>query len=205
MLFRSELDLLGLLDVGGRARLGQVELDGIGEQRRRHDEDHQQHQHHVDQRHHVDLGQVVVVLAGKASEGHVGVLLGGSVLGLGASQGDDLVANGKRHKPTQKLPGSTSPDLYSDQAGNPKFVVKKGGAKGQNDADFTANKIYDALAGTLGTHAVKSRIIDGKLVNGFIQGGRTISDLSPEEFNKLNIKGKIKGSLAADALLANWD
>ena len=50
-----ELDLLGPEIVGLRARLRQLELDRLRQQRRGDDEDDEQHQHHVDQRDHVDL------------------------------------------------------------------------------------------------------------------------------------------------------
>ena len=41
--------------VGGRIGVWQVDVDGVGHQRCGDDEDNQQHQHHVDERHHVDF------------------------------------------------------------------------------------------------------------------------------------------------------
>ena len=112
---------------------------------------------------------------------------------------------GKVYKPTKTLPGSTQPKLYSDEEGNPKFVVKEGGAKGQNDAEYAANQVYGILAPNLPTSAVKSRLIDGKLVNDFIPNSKTINDLSDDERDDYDVDSKIRKSLVADALVANWD
>src|SRR5690606_19602893 len=50
-----EIHYLGILLHRVGARLGHIDLDGMTHQRRGDDEDHQQHQHHVDERHHVDF------------------------------------------------------------------------------------------------------------------------------------------------------
>ena len=117
----------------------------------------------------------------------------------------NITYQGKIYKPTKTLPGSTNPKLYTDEQGTPKFVVKEGGAEGQNDAEYAANQVYGILAPHLPTSAIKSRLIDGKLVNDFMPNSKTISDLSDEEFNGNEVLGKVKGSLVADALVANWD
>lgn len=117
----------------------------------------------------------------------------------------NITQQGKVYKPTKTLPGSTNPKLYSDEEGNPKFVVKEGGAKGQNDAEFTANQVYGILAPHLPTSAIKSRLIDGKLVNDFMPNSKTINDLSDDERDDYDVDSKIRKSLAADALVANWD
>mgnify|MGYP000269990830 CR=1 FL=1 len=66
-----ELDLLGPQVVDLRTRLRQLELDRLRQQRRGDDEDHQQHQHHVDQRDHVDVGdRRAAALRIEAGEGH---------------------------------------------------------------------------------------------------------------------------------------
>src|SRR5690606_21820223 len=59
------VDLLG-------AGLRQIDAYGMRQQRRGDDEDYQQHQHDVDQRHHVDLGHRMpaAALAVEAAEGH---------------------------------------------------------------------------------------------------------------------------------------
>lgn len=117
----------------------------------------------------------------------------------------NITYQGKVYKPTKTLPGSTNPKLYTDEQGAPKFVVKEGGAKGQNDAEYAANQVYGILAPHLPTSAIKSRLIDGKLVNDFMPNSKTMNDLSDEEFNDNEVFGKVKGSLVADALVANWD
>lgn len=117
----------------------------------------------------------------------------------------NITYQNKVYKPTKTLPGSTNPKLYSDEEGNPKFVVKEGGAEGQNNAEFAANQVYGILAPHLPTGAIKSRLIDGKLVNDFMPNSKTINDLSDDEFNDNEVLGKVKGSLVADALVANWD
>lgn len=117
----------------------------------------------------------------------------------------NITQQGKVYKPTKTLPGSTQPKLYSDEEGNPKFVVKEGGAKGQNDAEYAANQVYGILSPHLPTGAIKSRLIDGKLVNDFMPNSKTINDLSEDELNKYNVNSKVRRSLAADALVANWD
>lgn len=117
-----------------------------------------------------------------------------------------LVVGGETFKPGKTLPGSTSPTLYTDSNGEGAYVVKEGGAKGQNNAEYAANKIYNALAPALGdgSKAVQSELVDGKLVNWFIDGN-TIGSLNPNFYNKFEVKDKIKKALMADALLANWD
>lgn len=117
----------------------------------------------------------------------------------------NITYQGKVYKPTKTLPGSTQPKLYTDEQGAPKFVVKEGGAEGQNDAEFTANQVYGILAPHLPTSAIKSRLIDGKLVNDFMPNSKTINDLSDDELDNYDVASKVRGSLAADALVANWD
>ena len=119
--------------------------------------------------------------------------------------GDNITYQNKVYKPTKTLPGSTQPKLYSDEAGEPKFVVKEGGAKGQNDAEYAANQVYGILSPHLPTGAIKSRLIDGKLVNDFMPNSKTINDLSEDELNRYNVNSKVRRSLVADALVANWD
>ena len=115
--------------------------------------------------------------------------------------GDDLVANGKTYKKTKVLPGSTKPWLYSDENGTPSYVVKEGGAEGQNVAEYTANQIYKAINGT----GINSTLDDsGKLINKFVKGS-TLENFSPEEMAKSGLKRLVRNSLAIDALLANWD
>lgn len=115
--------------------------------------------------------------------------------------GDDLVANGKTYKKTKVLPGSTKPWLYSDENGTPSYVVKEGGAEGQNVAEYTANQIYKAINGT----GIDSTLDDsGKLINKFVKGS-TLENFSPEEMAKSGLKRLVRNSLAIDALLANWD
>ena len=111
----------------------------------------------------------------------------------------------KVYKPTKTLPGSTKPKLYSDEEGNPRFVVKEGGAEGQNDAEYAANQVYGILSSYLPTGAIRSRLIDGKLVNDFMPNSKTINDLTDEEFDKKRVISRVRKSLVADALVANWD
>lgn len=117
----------------------------------------------------------------------------------------NITYQGKVYKPTKTLPGSTQPKLYSDEAGEPKFVVKEGGAEGQNNAEYAANQVYGILAPHLPTGAIKSRLIDGKLVNDFMPNSKTINDLSDDELDNYDVISKVRKSLAADALVANWD
>ena len=117
----------------------------------------------------------------------------------------NITYQGKVYKPTKTLPGSTNPKLYTDEQGAPKFVVKEGGAEGQNDAEYAANQVYGILAPHLPTSAIKSRLIDGKLVNDFMPNSKTMNDLSDDEFDNYDVLSKVRGSLAADALVANWD
>jgi hypothetical protein len=119
--------------------------------------------------------------------------------------GDNINYQNKVYKPTKTLPGSTNPKLYSDEEGKPKFVVKEGGAKGQNDAEYAANQVYGILSPHLPTGAIKSRLIDGKLVNDFMPNSKTVNDLSEDELNRYDVNSKVRKSLAADALVANWD
>lgn len=117
----------------------------------------------------------------------------------------NITYQNKVYKPTKTLPGSTNPKLYADEQGTPKFVVKEGGAKGQNDAEYSANQVYGLLAPHLPSNAVRSRLVDGKLVNDFVPNAKTINDLSEDELDKYDVNSKIRKSLAADALVANWD
>src|SRR5690606_248882 len=68
----GQIDGLGLFLYLLGAGLRQIDAYGMGQQRRGNDEDHQQHQHDVDQRHHVDLGHRMpaAALAVEAAEGH---------------------------------------------------------------------------------------------------------------------------------------
>lgn len=133
---------------------------------------------------------------------------GWNPLGEPTFEGNNISYQGKIYKPTKVLPGSTAPKLYSDEDGNPRFVVKEGGkngGEGQNIAEHTANKLYGMLRYDFPTGAVNSRLINGKLVNDFIPNAKTVGDLSDEELQGYNVKSKIKKSLVVDALVANWD
>lgn len=120
-------------------------------------------------------------------------------------QGNNLVVNGEVFTPGKKLAGSTQPTLYVDKDGKGKWVVKEGGAKGQNAVEKASNDVYKILGQSLGTGAVDSNMVDGKLVNRFIEGGRTVNTLSPAEAKKLDVNGFMRRSLIADALVGNWD
>ena len=120
-------------------------------------------------------------------------------------KGDNLVVKGETFYPGKKLPGSTQPTLYVDGQGKGRWVVKEGGAPGQNVAELTANKVYKVLESKLGSNGVESNLIDGKLVNKFVEGGRTLNSLSPSEMRGFNIADRIRKSHLADALVANWD
>lgn len=123
-----------------------------------------------------------------------------------AFSGNNLVINGETFTPGKKLPGSTAPTLYVDRNGNGKWVVKTGGAEGQNVAEKVANDVYNILGKPLGVGAVESRLSpDGRLVNKFIEGGRVVGDMGSSELNKSNAYNLLKGSHIADALVANWD
>jgi hypothetical protein len=70
----GDLHVVGLGQVGRGTGLGQVHLDRMGQQGRGDDEDHQQHQHDVDQRDHVDFGQCfVAVVVVEGGESHGGI------------------------------------------------------------------------------------------------------------------------------------
>lgn len=120
-------------------------------------------------------------------------------------QGSNLVVKGEVFTPGKTLPGSTSPTLYVDKEGKGRWVVKEGGAKGQNAVEKASNDVYGILGKALGTGAVDSNMVDGKLVNRFIEGGRTVNTLSSEERNKLDVFGHMRRSHIADALVGNWD
>jgi hypothetical protein len=119
--------------------------------------------------------------------------------------GKDLMVGGKVYKPGKTLPGSTSPTLYTDENGKGKWVVKEGGAKGQNNVEKASNDVYRILGKTLGVGAVDSNLVDGKLVNRFVEGGRTIDSLSKDERSKLDVNGQMRRSFIGDALVGNWD
>lgn len=119
--------------------------------------------------------------------------------------GSDLIVGGKVFKPGKTLPGSTSPTLYTDESGKGKWVVKEGGARGQNNVEKASNDVYRILGKTLGVGSVESNLVDGKLVNRFIEGGRTVNSLSKEERAKLDVNGQMRRSFIGDALVGNWD
>jgi hypothetical protein len=120
-------------------------------------------------------------------------------------KGGNLVVKGEIFYPGKKLPGSTQPTLFTDDQGNGRWVVKEGGAPGQNIAEHTANKVYKILETKLGSSGVESNLVDGKLVNKFVEGGRTLDSLSPTEMRKFNVADRVRKSHLADALVANWD
>jgi hypothetical protein len=119
--------------------------------------------------------------------------------------GANLRVNGEEFKPSNTLPGSTTPVLFRDKDGNGRWVVKGGGALGQNTAEKAANDVYNILSPKLGSGGVESNLVDGKLVNKFIDGGRTLNSLSSDQIRSLDIPSKIKKSHMADSLVANWD
>jgi hypothetical protein len=121
--------------------------------------------------------------------------------------GKNLVVNGEEFTPGRTLPGSTSPKLYVDKEGKGKWVVKTGGAEGQNVAEKTANDVYNTLAKPLNAAgSVESRLSpDGRLVNKFIDGGKVVGDMGSLELQRSGAYDKMKGSHIADALVANWD
>ena len=126
-------------------------------------------------------------------------------LGQGRFEGKDLKIEGQTFTPGKKLPGSTQPTLYVDKEGKGKWVVKEGGAPGQNVAEKAANDVYNILAPKLGSGGVDTRMIDGKLVNRFVENGKTLNSLSSADAAKFNIADRIRKSHIADALVANWD
>jgi len=128
-----------------------------------------------------------------------------SVGQAGKFEGDVLKIEGQAFTPGKKLPGSTQPTLYVDKDGKGKWVVKEGGAPGQNVAEKAANDVYNILAPKLGSGGVDTRMIDGKLVNRFVENGRTLDSLSSTDAAKFNIADRIRKSHIADALVANWD
>lgn len=119
--------------------------------------------------------------------------------------GANLKINGEVFAPGNTLPGSTAPTLYKDSEGNGRWVVKGGGSPGQNVAEKAANDVYNLLSPKLGSGGVNSNLVEGKLVNKFVEGGRTLDSLSLGEMRALGIASKVKKSHMADALLANWD
>jgi hypothetical protein len=122
-----------------------------------------------------------------------------------AFSGDNLVVKGEVFTPGKTLPGSTSPTLYVDKDGKGKWVVKEGGAKGQNAVEKASNDVYKILGKPLGTGAVDSNLVDGKLVNRFIENGKTVNSLSSAERKKFDVDGHMRRSHIADALVGNWD
>ena len=121
-------------------------------------------------------------------------------------QGNKLHFQGNTYTQSDTLEGSTAPKLYSDEEGNPKYVVKDNkGNEAQVNAEYVSNKVYNELASYFPSMAATSRLADGKLVNMYIKDGRTLGDLSPKEMANLNVSSYMKKSLLADALLANWD
>lgn len=121
-------------------------------------------------------------------------------------KGDQLYFQGKTYKESGTLPGSTAPKLYVDEDGKPKFVVKdNGGNVDQTNSEYIANRVYNELAQHMPIGASTSRFADGKLVNSFIQDGKTLKQLSPQELVDNKVYSSIRKSMLADALLANWD
>lgn len=120
-------------------------------------------------------------------------------------QGSNLVVNGETFKPGKTLEGSTRPKLYVDESGKGQWVVKEGGAKGQNVAEKVSNDVYGILGKTLGSSAVESNLVDGKLVNKFISDGKTLDKVPGSERERLGINSILRKSHIADALVANWD
>lgn len=120
-------------------------------------------------------------------------------------EGKNLIVDGKEFTPGKVLPGSTKPVLYNDDKGQGKWVVKGGGAEGQNVAENAASNVYNLLSPKLGTGASESHLVGGKLVNRFIEGGRIVNELSPKEIERGGIFSRLRKSFIADALLANWD
>lgn len=107
--------------------------------------------------------------------------------------------------PGATLPGSTSPTLYVDSQGKGQWVVKEGGAKGQNVVEKASNDVYGILGKSLGTGAVDSNLVDGKLVNRYISDGKTLDKVSQGDRERLGINNALRKSHIADALVANWD
>ena len=111
----------------------------------------------------------------------------------------DLKLGGEIYKAGATLAGSTAPKLYSSGSGK-QLVVKGGGAKGQNFAEHAAQEIYRVMSPG---NALKSRLVDGKLVNEFVKGGTTLNNISA--YAKDRISRFLRGNSAVDMLLANWD
>lgn len=118
----------------------------------------------------------------------------------------DLTVDGERYVQGPTLPGSTKPKLFKGSGGKAK-VVKEGGAKGQNFAEHTAQKVMQKMGGM----GINSELVDGKLVNDYISNAKTIGEKAQElgmSDNPLKVPGvkvKLIANAATDALLANWD
>jgi SPP1 gp7 family putative phage head morphogenesis protein len=124
-----------------------------------------------------------------------------------AAADDPFTLNGKDYVPGPRLGGSTGAILYTDANGVPRLVVKKGGAPGQNDAEYTANKVYAAMADAgLPVSAVTTNYLpDGRIASDFLTGGVLLKDLSSSQRAQFKVDEQIRQGLLADALLANWD
>ena len=120
-------------------------------------------------------------------------------------KGNQLVINGRTYNPGKTLPGSTSPVLYTDDKGAGAWVVKEGGADGQNTAEYAANKVYQTLSASLPIGSLDSQLVNGRLINKFIRDGKTLGQLSPQEIKQFDIAKKMRSTHLADALVANWD
>jgi hypothetical protein len=120
--------------------------------------------------------------------------------------GDNLQYKGKIYTPGKILPGSTAPKVYADEDGTPQFVVKENnGNKEQVIAEHTANQVYNELSSHFPMKAANSNIVDGKLVNEFLQNSKTLGDFSPNEMAVSRVDSRMRKTLMVDALLANWD
>ena len=117
----------------------------------------------------------------------------------------DLILDGATYTPGATLNGSTNPQLFNGPKGKAK-VVKGGGAKGQNVAENTAQRVMAELNPTT---AVGSKLVDGKLVNDYVATGTTVGSranhLGTKPMKVPGVAQKLKQNAATDALLANWD
>lgn len=117
----------------------------------------------------------------------------------------DLILEGLTFTPGATLSGSTAPRLFNGPSGKAK-VVKGGGAKGQNVAENTAQRVMRELNPS---SAIGSKLVDGKLVNDYVATGTTVGSranhLGTKPMKVPGVAKKLKENAATDALLANWD
>ena len=123
--------------------------------------------------------------------------------GDGINSNGDLELKGRVYAEGPTLAGSTAPKLYQDENGKA-FVVKKGGAEGQNVAENTAQKVYKVLE-IKDVSGVESQLVGDLLVNKFIPGAKPIGSMADDALKSLNIAEKVRQGHMADALLGNWD